>query len=199
MVQALRAKTDTPGTVAADAGLGRDIRALRKARGLKLAELALAMGRSVGFVSQVERGISAPSIEDLRAVARRFDIPVGFFFGTAEGDPAEAGVVVRAARRRRLGTAESGIVEELLSPDLGGSFEMFRSRFEPGAALERAILRETEEAGIVVEGRLSLEIDGIWHRLEAGDSFRFEHKPYRWKNESADPCVVVWTVAPPVY
>ena len=35
--------------------LGADIRALRKARGLTLAELAQTLGRSVGWLSQVER------------------------------------------------------------------------------------------------------------------------------------------------
>ena len=40
--------------------LARDIRALRKARGLTLAEAALKLGRSIGWLSQVERGISIP-------------------------------------------------------------------------------------------------------------------------------------------
>ena len=46
--------------------LGADLRALRKARGLTLSELATTLGRSVGWLSQVERDLSQPSISDLR-------------------------------------------------------------------------------------------------------------------------------------
>ena len=56
--------------------LARDIRALRKARGLTLAEIALKLGRSVGWVSQVERGLSTPSLADMRAFAALFDVTI---------------------------------------------------------------------------------------------------------------------------
>ena len=41
--------------VSAGETLGADLRALRKARGLTLSDLATALGRSVGWLSQVER------------------------------------------------------------------------------------------------------------------------------------------------
>jgi transcriptional regulator with XRE-family HTH domain len=186
-------------TARSDTMLARDIRALRKARGLTLAEIALKLGRSVGWLSQVERGLSAPSLADLRAFAELFGVPVSLFFAHDAPDAGERGVVVRAGRRRSLGTAESGLVEELLSPDLGGSFEVLRSEFAPGAELKAAASRPTEEAGYVVSGTFDLEIAGTWYRLGEGDSFRFANKPFRWRNPGADPAVVVWVVSPPVY
>lgn len=179
--------------------LAHDLRALRKARGLTLAEIALRMKRSVGWVSQVERGLSVPSLADLRAFAELFGVPLSLFFGHEAGSEEERGVVVRATRRRSLGTSESGLVEELLSPDLGGSFEMLRSVFAPGAALAEAALRQTEEAGYVASGGFDIEIDGVWHSLVEGDSFRFAAKPFRWKNSGTEPAVVIWVVSPPVY
>ncbi|MBZ9658086.1 XRE family transcriptional regulator [Mesorhizobium sp. ESP-6-4] len=179
--------------------LAGDIRALRKARGLTLAEIALKLGRSVGWVSQVERGLSVPSLGDLRAFASLFDVPISLFFSHDAPVEQERGVVVRAGSRRSLGTSESGLVEELLSPDLGGSFEMLRSVFAPGAELETETRRPTEEAGYVASGTFEIEIDGVWHRLGEGDSFRFEGKPFRWRNPGAEPAVVIWVVSPPVY
>jgi len=179
--------------------LAADIRALRKARGLTLAGIALKLGRSVGWVSQIERGLSVPSIGDLRALADLFGVPISLFFGHDVPDEAERGVVVRATRRRSLGTSESGLVEELLSPDLGGSFEMLRSEFAPGSELKARSLRQTEEAGYVVSGIFEIEIDGVWHRLCPGDSFRFERKTHRWRNPGEVPAVVIWVVSPPVY
>jgi transcriptional regulator with XRE-family HTH domain len=179
--------------------LAADIRTLRKARGLKLAEIALKLGRSVGWVSQIERGLSTPSLGDLSALASLFEVPVSLFFSHEVPEERERGVIVRAGRRRSLGTNESGLVEELLSPDLGGSFEMLRSVFAPGAELKVEARRPTEEAGYVAAGVFEIEIDGVWHRLDEGDSFRFEGKPFRWRNPGNVPAVVIWVVSPPVY
>ena len=172
---------------------------LRKARGLTLAEIGGKLRRSIGWLSQVERGLSVPSLGDLRAFAEIFGVPLSLFFGHEAQNDGERGVVVRSGRRRSLGTSDSGLVEELLSPDLGGSFEMLRSVFAPGAELAEIALRQTEEAGYVVSGRFDIEIDGIWHRLAEGDSFRFAAKPFRWKNPGTELAVVIWVVSPPVY
>lgn len=186
-------------TAESPSSLGRDLRGLRKARGITLKELALKIGRSVGFLSQIERGLSEPSITDLRHIAQAFDVPVSWFFLLEEADTPENKYIVRAGARRSLGTLEAGIVEELLSPDLGGSFEMFRSVIEPGARQNEPVLRETEEAGYIVSGTLDLWIDGEKFRLKAGDSFRFEHKPHHWENSGPSPAIIIWVVSPPVY
>lgn len=183
----------------AEGMLARDIRALRKARKLTLTACAEQIGRSVGWLSQVERGLSSPSLADLRAMAGLFSVPLGLFFGHDVPREEERGVVVRAGRRRALGTSESGLVEELLSPDLGGSFEMLRSVFAPGAELETTTRRPTEEAGYVTSGSLDIEISGVWHALAEGDSFRFAGKPFRWRNRGSVPAIVIWVVSPPVY
>jgi transcriptional regulator with XRE-family HTH domain len=178
--------------------LARDIRALRKARGMTLADIAARLDRSVGWLSQVERGLSQPSLGDLRALANVFSVPLGLFFAH-DARAEERGVIVRAGSRRALGTSESGLVEELLSPDLGGSFELIRSEFAPGAELVEEARRDTEEAGYVVCGRFDIEIGGTWHSLGEGDSFRFKGKPFRWRNPGSVPAVVIWAVSPPVY
>ncbi len=185
---------------AADAGsIGADIRALRKARAMTLNEMAEHLDRSVGFASQLERGLSEPSIADLRRLAALFDVPISLFFGRPAADPRERGYVVRAGARRRLGGSEGELVEELLSPDLGGGFEIVRSEFAPGAALEEPVARDTEDAGYVVSGALDLEIGGQWFFLEPGDSFRFRGEPYRWRTRGPQAAVVIWVIAPPVY
>lgn len=193
------AKTKPEGKQTLKNALGKDVRNMRKSRGLTLTELALKMDRSVGFLSQVERGLSSPSIADLRAIASALDIPVSWFFTHENSDERERGLIVRSNHRRSLGTAESGITEELLSPDLGGSFEMFRSVFAPGASVKEDILRQTEEAGVIVSGQLALWIDGQLFDLGPGDSFKIENKPYRWRNSGRDPAIVIWVVSPPTY
>lgn len=180
-------------------GVGGDLRALRRARGLTLNQLAEAVGRSVGWLSQIERDLAEPTIADLRRLAEALGQPMSLFFGQTDAPEAERGYVVRAGKRRSLGTAEEGLVEELLSPDLGGSFEIVRSVFAPGAELAEPVTRPTEEAGYVVSGKLDLWIGARQFRVTAGDSFRFKGEPYRWRNSGAESCVAIWVIAPPVY
>ncbi len=178
--------------------LGADLRALRRARGLTLQGMAAALGRSVGWLSQVERDLSAPGISDLRQIAGLLDVSVSSLFAVT-GRADEAGHIVRAGARRPIGSRAAGLVEELLSPDLTDAFEVVRSVFEPGARIDHAVQRPTQEVGYIVSGRLDLWIGGRDFSLGAGDSFRVRGEPFRWANPYAAPCVAIWVIAPPVY
>lgn len=179
--------------------LGDEVRKLRKAKGLTLGDIAQAIGRSVSFVSQLERGNAEPSIQDLKGIANTLGVPLGWFFLSDHTPKLERGIVVRATNRRQLGTASSGLLEELLSPDIGGAFETFLSTFEPGAKSDGATVRETEEEGYVVKGTLDLWIGDKHFRLHAGDSFRIVREAFRWANPGDDEAIVVWIIAPPTY
>ncbi len=179
--------------------LGADLRALRKSRGLTLSDLAHALERSVGWISQVERDLSVPSVFDLKQIAKSLDVPVSILFGQAQTPAMEAGVVVRAHARRPIGSKEQGLVEELLSPDLTDDFEMVHSTFDPGAHMDEAVTRPTQEVGYLVSGMLDLVIDGQAFSVGAGDSFRIKGVSYRWANPYDIPAVAIWVIAPPVY
>ncbi|QIE54318.1 helix-turn-helix domain-containing protein [Pikeienuella piscinae] len=187
-----------PGAARAE-GVGPDIRALRKARGVTLADLAAAARRSVGWLSQVERGLSEPTIADLRRLADRLSAPLGLFFGDPAAPPGERGVIVRRGAGRRLGGAAGGLTEELLSPDLGGEFEVLRSVFAPGAELYSTVARPTEEAGYLVAGDLDIWIGGRLFHLHRGDSFRLRGDPFRWRNPGEREAVAIWVISPPIY
>lgn len=179
--------------------LGADLRALRKARGLTLSDLATRLDRSVGWLSQVERDLSDPSITDLRLIAAALDISVSSLFRAEAAAAEEAGYVVRAAARRPIGSRAAGLVEKLLSPDLTDDFEMVHSTFEPHSEITEPVTRDTQEVGFIISGHLDLWIDGRVHKLNPGDSFRIRGEPFRWMNPYDTPCVAIWVIAPPVY
>lgn len=180
--------------------IGHDIRALRKARGMTIADCAAALGRSIGWLSQVERGLTAPSVHDLGQIAQLFDMNIGFFFRSASRNPQEQGLIVRAADRSAIGSTATGLREELLSPDLTGSFEMIRSIFAPHTKSEGIRpAREKEDGGVVVSGRLILRVGDTKHELDAGDSFQFRSETYAWENPGDEPAEVIWVVSPPIY
>ena len=179
--------------------LGADLRALRKARGLTLVDLAETLDRSVGWLSQVERGMSEPSVTDLRHLAAALDVSVSSLFRQSASPSPEQGLIVRKGARRPIGSREAGLVEELLSPDLTDDFEVLHSTFEPQSKLTETVMRPTQEVGFVISGKIDLWIDGEEFTLGEGDSFRTRGQPMRWANPYDVPCVAVWVISPPVY
>jgi len=180
--------------------IGDDIRALRKSRGITLKDLASSVGRSVGWLSQVERGQTEPSVRDLARIAENFGITISFFFRSASRREEERGIVLRNEDRMPIGSSETGLTEELLSPSLSGSFEMIRSVFAPRSASEGTVpAHPAEDGGVLISGRLSLTIGTLEVDLAPGDSFQFNEQPYSWRNDADEPAVVIWVVSPPIY
>jgi len=180
--------------------IGQEIKSLRKAKGLSLQALAAASRKSIGFLSQVERGLSKATISDLHAIAQALGVKINWFFpqGDAAG-PSEGGVVVRRGQRRQL-TFASGIADHLLSPNLGGPLELLWSVMAPGADSGEAYRHVGDEAGVVIRGRLELWVGERFFALGEGDSFSFASTtPHRYRNPGDTPTELVWVVTPPSY
>ena len=181
------------------ASLGKDIRALRSARKITLDDLAQRLGRSVGWVSQIERDISTPKMDDLRQIAEAFDVPLSLFFGQTKAPANEQGKIVRSQARREIGEYESGLIETLVSPDLTDDFEVVHSTFLPGADRKDTISRPTSEVAYLISGKLDLWIEGEFFTIESGDSFRIRGSADRWANPYNVPALAIWVISPPVY
>ncbi|MEQ8836022.1 helix-turn-helix domain-containing protein [Haliea sp.] len=185
-----------------DSSLGFDIRDLRKARGATLSELSNTSKLSQGYLSQVERGISVPSIKALHSISRALGVTISWFFQnqvTGEGQAMRAWVV-RSGNRRKL-TFNNGIVDELLSPNLSRQIEMLKCTFPPGTSSgDEPYTHQGEEAGIIITGKLNLWLEDTHIELEEGDSFAFESsKPHRYANLEDVDTIVIWTITPPSY
>lgn len=178
--------------------LGADIRALRKARKMTLVELGDALGRSVGWLSQVERDKSHPAIADLGRMADVLDVSISSFLQVGAA-PDEEGLVVRSHARRPIGSRTPGLTEALLSPDLTDDFEMIHSTFDPGSEITEPLTRPTQEVCYIVKGQFDIDVGGKKFKLTAGDSFRLRGQPFLWSNTSDQPCEIIWVISPPVY
>ena len=80
---AQRQKTLQKAPLRSSGKIGSDIRALRRSRNWTLNDLAEQLDRSVGWLSQVERNVSEPALDDIRKIAGLFSLPVSFFFTDA--------------------------------------------------------------------------------------------------------------------
>ena len=178
--------------------LGADIRSLRKARHITLVDLAETLGRSVGWLSQVERDLSYPDAVDLERIAAALDVSVSSFL-QVDIAPEEEGYVVRANARRPIGGRTAGLTEALLSPDLTDDFEVIHSAFAPHSYLPEPLTRPTQEVCYIIKGKFEIALDGKHFKLKAGDSFRLRGQQFQWWNNHDTTCEIVWVISPPIY
>lgn len=174
-------------------GLAILVRDLRKHKNVTLNELAERIGRSVGFLSQVERGLSRPTVADLTAISEALGVPTTYFYSLSK--PREVRWVTRPDERRTLYYA-GGITDVLASPSMSGSFSMLESHLEAGATSGEGHLDDSsEQGGFVLEGELTL-----WYGDDAepvtllrNDSFQLPpHAKFRYANLSDSPTRVLW-------
>lgn len=188
------------------ADLGGEIRQLRKVRGITLQQMADAIGKSVGFLSQVERNKTKPSVAALQDISEVLGVHIGWFFPpNVSPVKDEQQYIVRCKSRRRLSYSELsdtdylGLHDHLLSTSLNGELALGISRYEPGASTgDDSYDHQGEEAGLVLEGQLELTIEDKKYLLEAGDSFSFKSQlKHRYANPSdLEETVVVWANTP---
>lgn len=188
--------------------LGTTIRAIRRQRGISTVVLAQRCGVSTSLISQVERGLTAPSLDVLWAIARALDVQIGTFFqdgdAAASRDGADGSrpraMVIRAGERKRLGLTPS-LVYELLTPDLQHRIEFVWVEFGPGEeGPQEPFTHEGEEQMVVIEGEMHFWVDGEEFVLGKGDCITIDSSlPHRAANRSTRPAIVIAAITPPSF
>lgn len=165
--------------------------------GLSLRDLAERSGVSAPMLSQVERGETSPTLAVARRVAGGLDLTLSQLLRLDEDRHV---VVVRRGRgrqRRRRGHQ----VEELTPPLPGQRADVSLHRLEPGAATGGSgdpPLHEpgSRETAVVLDGSVTLVIDGQRHQLDAGDSVTFDADlAHRFENDASEPAELLAVVA----
>lgn len=177
-----------------EGAMGPRLRQLRLSRNLSLAEVAGAVGISVGFLSAIERSHMSASVGTLRKLARYYKLNILDFFDPAQSNPYR----VRPNERKRL-DAGPGVQMELLA---WGNTVMEPHLFTiaPGADSGDSYAHEGEEFLYVLRGALSIALEGQWYVLRSGDSFYFEsNTPHIWRNTGKTETVVLWVNTPPTF
>lgn len=184
-----------------DLSMGSQVRNARKRLNRSLQDVANATGLSVSMISKIERGLSAPSIRSLMALAETLDLQLGKLFPPEENNLNEKQIVVRKAARPRLDFGEKRLVKELLTPQPLGELELLMITLAPGGSTgEGSFSHKGEEGGVVISGRLELTIGDQVVILEQGDSFRFTSvTPHSYRSVSDVDTIVLWANTPPFY
>jgi transcriptional regulator with XRE-family HTH domain len=181
------------------APLGERLRVRRKELKLTLQDVADKAGFSVGFISQIERGITVPSLTSLVAVCRALKLEIGSFFLQPRGnDP-----VTRHDSRPVYGLAQNGqtaVTYERLSASFPGNVLRSTLIHEPPGFRSEPMSHEGEEIFYIVSGELTLELDGERLILEAGDTVHFPStRTHATWNHTTEPTTIFHTCTMDVF
>ena len=198
----------TPAEPKEERTVGAEVREVRKARGLTLQDLSDRIGRSVAYLSRVERGGARLSVDLLAEIGEALNVDPKWFFPTRTGaSHHERSYIVRSDSRRPLSSLytrtfeELGFEDELLSSSLTGQFYMIMSRFPPGSDDQPAIadgyVFDGEQHGVVIQGEVELTLGTDVIRLRTGDSFSYPSTvPHRFRNRGGKEARMIWAMAP---
>jgi quercetin dioxygenase-like cupin family protein/DNA-binding Xre family transcriptional regulator len=157
--------------------VGRKLRYLRRQRGLTLRSLSEQCGLSVGFLSQIERGLSSFSIPSLRAICGALDVALADMLVMSNGpgkaflaDPRPA-AITKGDNRSYVSLSDTSVKYRFLSAEFPGRrFEVLIGEMAQGSSHESHV-HEGEEFGYILDGGIDLTIAEEEHHLGAGDSY----------------------------
>lgn len=175
--------------------LGKRIREMRQELGLSLREVADDTGLTPSFLSQLERGLTEPSISSLRRIAEGLKTPIFYFL--LDGD--ENHPVVRRDQRKSLRIPGGKATFELLTPDLNRKMEIITASLDPGGSTcDTPLSHQGEEFLTVTRGQALVEVGLQEYLLETGDSIYYMGTiPHRICNPGSERLAFIMAITPP--
>ncbi len=186
-------------------GFGPRLREARISGGLSVRELARRVGCSASLISQIERGVSVPSVGVLYSLATELGSSLDYLlFGSGPGPdgggaamapsaPVPAvppAAVVQRGRDRKIIDLASGVRWERLTPQSEAMTDFLEVIYSPGghSTDERRPLRhDGREYALVISGTLTANVGFESYDLDPGDSIAFDAAvPHEYLNKTGE-------------
>ncbi len=176
--------------------IGVKIRQLRQQRGLTQEELAARTELTKGFISQLERDITSPSIATLMDILEALGTDIASFFGETADE-----AIVYGADDMFIKEEPSGYrVRWLVTNAQKNALEPILVTLPPGVQSNEDDPHEGEEFGYVLSGGVTLVLGSKKYRVRRGGSFYF--RPTRTHclvNTGRTEARVLWVSTPPSF
>ncbi len=175
--------------------IGHKIKRLRIKNSLTLEELASRCELTKGFLSQLERDLTSPSIATLNDICEALGISLSAFFQ----DDQDAKVVFTADDffvDERDGYTVNWIVPNAQKNEM----EPILIDLDPGCSSQEIAPHAGEEFGYVLQGRVIL-VNGLKeHVIKKGQTFYIIGADNHYlKNDGSQPAKVLWICTPPIF
>lgn len=179
--------------------IGREIRKIRKDKELTLKTLSELSGITTSGLSQIERGLTNPSLATLAKITEALGVPIiSVFAREKEKERHVEEVLVKKEGRSKVVFPDAEITYEPLSPVIHSNIEFLLAHIEEGKGQKSQVTHEGEECVYVIKGRLKVGIENREYIVEEGDSFYFKcTRPHNFMNAGKGTLILVLAVTPP--
>ncbi len=177
--------------------IGNKIRELRNQKGLTQEELADRAELSKGFISQLERDLTSPSIATLIDILQCLGTDLKEFFN----DESDEQIVFHPEDYfEKKDTDLQNMIEWIIPNAQKNLMEPIRLTLEPGGSTYPDNPHEGEEFGFVLSGSITLHLGKKAHTVKKGESFYFTPKSTHYIScKGKKGATVLWISSPPSF
>ncbi|MBB5184374.1 transcriptional regulator with XRE-family HTH domain [Faecalicoccus acidiformans] len=175
--------------------IGSKIKDLRIKNGLTLEELASRSELTKGFLSQLERDLTSPSISTLEDILEALGTDLSSFFASSPDCQ-----IVFGKNDVFVDEREEHKVEWIVPNAQKNDMEPIRITIHPGCSSFTMKSNEGQEFGYVLTGKLELVIGKKVYPLKAKETFYLDgEKNHFVRNVGSKDAVLLWVAAPPMF
>ena len=175
--------------------IGRKLKDLRVRKGLTQEELAGRAELTKGFISQLERNLTSPSIATLTDILQCLGTNIGDFFNE---ETEEQVVFSKGDYFEKLDGELKNKIQWIIPNAQKNVMEPILLTLEPGGSTYPDNPHEGEEFGYVLKGSARLHIGNNVYKIKSGESFYFLPEKQHYL-ESRHGATVLWVSSPPSF
>ncbi len=176
--------------------IGKKLKDLRIRNDLTLAQLASRSELTKGFLSQVERNLTSPSISTLEDILEALGTNLSEFF--REEDEQQ---LVFSRQDFFVDDSRGDARIEWVIPNAQkNEMEPILLTLQAGAKSMEMACHEGEEFGYVLKGTLTLVVENRRYRMKAGETFYMDgRRSHYLVNSGSGEARILWITTPPMF
>ena len=175
--------------------IGNKLKELRVLKGLTQEELADRSELSKGFISQLERNLTSPSITTLMDILQGLGTSIGEFFNEA---PDEQIVFGKQDYFVKVDTEYKNEIKWIISNAQKNTMEPIYLTLEAGGSTCPDTPHEGEEFGYILQGTVSIHLGNKTYKAKKGESFYYTADKTHFLS-SKSGAVLIWVSSPPSF
>lgn len=177
--------------------IGYRMKELRIQYGLTQQELADRLELSKGFISQLERNLTSPSIGTLLDIIQCLGTTPAEFF---TDETPEQIIFKEQDYFEKVDDEHKNILQWIIPNAQKNAMEPVRLVISPGGTSEIMMPHEGEEFGYVIKGIIKITYGIKTYIVRSGESFYFKSgKKHFIENTSRKEAIIIWVSTPPSF
>ncbi|WP_019138519.1 MULTISPECIES: helix-turn-helix domain-containing protein [Peptoniphilus] len=175
--------------------IGNKIKEMRIEKGLTQEELADRSELTKGFISQIERNLTSPSVDSLLDILEALGTNPSLFFKKDENEK----ITFKEEDFFESENDEMGYILDWVVPNAQkNEMEPMRIKIKAGGRSKDIQPYEGEEFGFVLRGSVNLIYGNEEYKVKKGESFYFKaNRSHYLKNEGKCETEILWISSPP--